>query len=98
MKSRATTTGILAGLLFSLLSASVSLAAGAEGNVRMSRIERAQAVTSRASAARRVATFKSEKTDSWLCAYVSPFFCTLFPTLTTTPDPPKSPTPVRGRN
>jgi len=94
MKSRVTTTGILAGLLFSLLSASVSLAAGAEGNVRMSRIERSEAVTSRATAERRVATFKSEKTDSWLCAYVSPFFCTIFPSLT----PAKSPAPpVRGR-
>ncbi len=99
MKSRITTTAIVAGLLFSLLSASVSMAAGAEGNVRMSRIERADAVSTRATAARRVETFRSEKTDSWLCAYVSPFFCTnLFPTLTTTPDPPKSPTPVRGRN
>ncbi len=100
MKSRALTTAIAAGLLFSLLSASVSMAAGAEGNVRMSRIERADAVSSRTTAARRVETFRSEKTDSWLCAYVSPFFCTnLFPTLTTTPDPPKSPTtPVRGRN
>ncbi len=75
------------------------MAAGAEGNVRMSRIERAEAVTNRATAARRVETFRSERTDSWLCAYVSPFFCTsLFPTLTTTPDPPTTPTtPVRGR-
>ena len=96
MKSKTTTKAILAGLLFSLLSASVSMGgAGAEGNVRMSRIERAQAVTSRATAERRVATFKSEKTDSWLCAYVSPFFCTIFPTLT----PAKSPsTPPRGRS
>ncbi len=99
MKSKTTITAItVAGLLFSLLSAEVSMAAGAEGNVRMSRIERAGAVTSRATAARRVETFKSERTDSWLCAYVSPFFCTsLFPTLTT-PDPPTTPTtPVRGR-
>jgi hypothetical protein len=100
MKSKTTITAIVAGLLFSLLSAEVSMAAGAEGNVRMSRIERAGAVTARATAARRVETFKSERTDSWLCAYVSPFFCTsLFPTLTTTPDPPTTPTtPVRGRN
>ena len=98
MKSKTTITAIVAGLLFSLLSAEVSMAAGAEGNVRMSRIERAEAVTNRATAARRVETFRSERTDSWLCAYVSPFFCTsLFPTLTT-PDPPTTPTtPVRGR-
>ncbi len=100
MKSKTTITAIVAGLLFSLLSAEVSMAAGAEGNVRMSRIERAGAVMARTTAARRVESFKSERTDSWLCAYVSPFFCTsLFPTLTTTPDPPTTPTtPVRGRN
>ncbi len=97
MKSKANLTAVVAGLLFSLLSAQVTMAA-AEGNVRMSRIERAQAVASRAAAPRRLETFKSEKTDSWLCAHVSPFFCTdLFPKLTTTPEPPKS-TPVRGRN
>ena len=98
MKSKTTTKAILAGLLFSLLSASVSMGgAGAEGNVRMSRIERAEAVTSRATAPRRVESLRSEKTDSWLCLYVSPFFCKdLIPTLPTTPDSP-SPAPLRGR-
>ncbi len=96
MKSRATTTALVAGLLFSLLSADTLTASGAEGNVRMSRIERAQAVSSRATAPRKVETFKSEKTDSWLCANVSPFFCSLFPSLPNTPAPTK--TPVRGRN
>lgn len=97
MKSRRITKPILAGLLFSLLSASVSMSAtGAEGNVR--RIERAKAVETRATAARRAEAFRSEKTDSWLCAYVSPLFCTsLVPTLTTTPEPPTSAAPVRGR-
>jgi hypothetical protein len=97
MKSKATAKAILAGLLFSLLSASVSMTAGAEGNVRMSQIERAGA--SRATAARRIKEFRSEKTDSWLCLHVSPFFCNgLFPTLPTTPDPPKNPAqPDRGR-
>ena len=96
MKSKATTKAVLAGLLFSLLSASVSLGAS-EGNVRMSRIERSDAVTSRNNTARRVEPFRSEKTDSWLCIYVSPFFCKdLIPTLTTTPDAPSS-TPTRGR-
>jgi hypothetical protein len=97
MKSKTMTKAVLAGLLFSLLSASVSLGAS-EGNVRMSRIDRADAVTSRATAPRRVETLRSEKTDSWLCVYVSPFFCKdLIPTLTTTPDSPSSPAPTRGR-
>ena len=100
MKSRATVKAILAGLLFSLLSASASMAAGAEGNVRMSRIEKAGTVASRATSARRTETFRSEKTDSWLCLHVSPFFCNgLFPTLPTTSDSPKAPAqPVRGRS
>ena len=99
MKSKGMAKPILAGLLFSLLSACVSMSAtGAEGNVRMSRIERAKAVETRATAARRAGTFRTEKTDSWLCAYVSPLFCTsLVPTLTTTPEPPPSTAPVRGR-
>ena len=94
MKSRTKITAVAAGLLFSLLSASISTASSAEGNVRMSRIERAQAVTSRANAPRKVETFKSEKTDSWLCAHVSPFFCDLFPKLEPAPAPQ---TPNRGR-
>jgi hypothetical protein len=100
MKTKATAKAILAGLLFSLLSASASMAAGAEGNVRMSRVEKAGAVASRATAARRIETFRSEKTDSWLCLHVSPFFCNgLFPTLPTTSDPPKAPAqPDRGRH
>jgi hypothetical protein len=100
MNSKATARAILAGLLFSLLSVSASMAAGPEGNVRMSRIERAGAVASRATAARKIETFRTEKTDSWLCLHVSPFFCNgLFPTLPTTPDPPKtSSQPARGRN
>jgi hypothetical protein len=99
MEPKTTAKVILAGLLFSLLSASVSMAADAGGNVRMSRIERAGAVQSRAAAPRRVETFRSERTDSWLCVHVSPFFCTgLFPTLPTTSDSPKAPAqPVRGR-
>lgn len=96
MKSRTVSKGILAGLFFSLLSAGIATASGAEGNERMSRIERAGAVAERRAESRKVEKFKSEKTDSWLCSYVSPFFCDSFPTLTTTPEPAKSPN--RGRN
>ncbi len=98
MKSKGVSS-IVSGLVFSLLSAGVSQAAVTEGNVRMSRIERASAVTQVRAESRRVESFKSEKTDSWLCAYVSPFFCSAFPTLSTSPAPPANPSaPVRGRN
>ncbi len=99
MKSKSTTKAILSGLLFSLLSAAVSTAAGAEGSERMSRVERSAAVAARTAAARRTDSFRSERTDSWLCVHVSPFFCTgLVPTLPTTPESPaNTATPVRGR-
>ena len=99
MKLKGVSKGILIGLVFSLLSASVSMGAGAEGNVRMSRIERAGSVQSQRTVSRKTESFRSEKTDSWLCNNVSAFFCTsLFPTLST-PDPPPttSSTPLRGR-
>ena len=97
MRTKAISKGILAALVFSLLSASVSLGA-AEGNVRMSRIQKAETVANRNQTSRKTETFRSEKTDSWLCVNVSAFFCSnMFPTLST-PDPPASPsTPVRGR-
>jgi hypothetical protein len=99
MKGKAVSKGILAGLVFSLLSAGVSMGAVAEGNVRMSRIERAATVTSRRAESRRAETFRTEKTDSWLCNYVSPFFCTVFPTLSSSPSPDAAKgTPTRGRN
>jgi hypothetical protein len=99
MKRKTVSTGILAGLVFSLLSAGVAMGAGAEGNVRMSRIERAASVQSRRAESRKMETFRTEKTDSWLCNYVSPFFCTsLFPTLPS-PNTPQTPsTPARSRN
>ena len=99
MKSRAVSKGILTGLVFSFLSAGVATAAGAEGNERMSRIERAEQVAQRSVTSRRTESFRAEKTDSWLCANVSPFFCTsLFPTLNPAPSRPASPsTPPRGR-
>jgi hypothetical protein len=99
MKRKPVSIGILTGLVFSLLSAGVAMGAGAEGNVRMSRIEKAAAVDSRRAVSRTTETFRTEKTDSWLCNYVSPFFCTnLFPTLSSSPTTPQSPsTPLRGR-
>ena len=98
MKSRRVSIGIVGGLVFSFLSAGFAIAGGAEGNERMSKIERAAQVQERSHTARKSETFRTEKTDSWLCNYVSSFFCAdLYPTLApaTTPAPP---TPVRGRN
>jgi len=44
--------------------------------------ERAQ-VAQRAQQAKANVPFQTEKTDSWLCLYVSPFFCSnLYPSLT----------------
>jgi hypothetical protein len=95
---RAISRGILTALVFSLLSAGVSMGANAEGNVRVSRIQKADTIASRNQTSRKTETFRSEKTDSWLCVNVSAFFCSnVFPTLST-PDPPTSPSaPVRGR-
>ena len=100
MKSRKVSIGIVGGLVFSFLSAGVATAAGAAGNERMSRIERAGQVEERRIQSRKAEKFRTEKTDSWLCSYVSAFFCTsAFPTLTTAPEPPNNPAvPYRGRN
>ena len=98
MKSKVVSS-IVSGLVFSLLSAGASQAANTEGNVRMSKIERAGAVTQVRAESRRARTFRTEKTDAWLCAYVSPFFCSNFPTLSTSPSAPANPSaPVRGRS
>jgi len=97
MRTKAISKGILAALVFSLLSAGVSTGA-TEGNARMSRIQKADTVTSRNQTSRKTETFRSEKTDSWLCVNVSAFFCSnMFPTLSTPDPPPSNSTPVRGR-
>ena len=38
--------------------------------------------------------FKTEQTDSWLCTYVSPFFCSSIPSVAATPE---TTTSRRGR-
>ena len=96
MKSRRASIGIVGGLVFSFLSTGVATASGAGGNERMSRIERSVQTQQRVQTSRKAEAFRSEKTDSWLCNYVSAFFCSVYPTLT--PEPQKSPAPNRGRN
>jgi hypothetical protein len=99
MKSRRASISIVGGLVFSFLSAGFAIASGAEGSERMSKIERAAQIQERSQTSRKAETFRSERTDSWLCNYVSSFFCTnLYPPLTTTPDPKAPSTPYRGRN
>ena len=98
MKSRKVSIGIVGALVFSFVSAGAASAAGAGANERTSKIERAGQVEQRHTQTGKSETFRSEKTDSWLCNYVSAFFCTsMFPTLTTAPEPPAA-TPKRGRN
>jgi hypothetical protein len=40
--------------------------------------------------------FKTEQTDSWLCMYVSPFFCSSIPSVVAAPQP--TTTSRRGRH
>jgi len=99
MKSRKVSIGIVGGLVFSFLSAG-AMVAGTAGNERTSRIDRADQVQARHTQTRKEEKFRTEKTDSWLCTYVSAFFCTsAFPTISAAPDPPSHPAvPFRGRN
>ena len=99
MRSRKGSKGIVAGFVLSFLSAG-AMVAGTAGNERTSKIERAGQVQARGTQSRKSETFRTEKTDSWLCSYVSAFFCTsAYPTLTTSPESPANPAvPYRGRN
>jgi hypothetical protein len=45
----------------------------------------------------RIVSFKPERTDSWLCEYVSPFFCSTIPTVVATPQPGPASLKQRGR-
>lgn len=83
------TKTLAAGLISSALFAGTAFAADG-------RMQSQKSTTSRraASEGSRVVGFKTEQTDSWLCQFVSPFFCSSIPTAaqagTTT-------TRVRGR-
>ena len=85
---------IAAGVLGTVLFAGVTL--GAE--IRM-QTERPGARRATASAATRgrVVEFKPEGTDSWLCTYVSPFFCDVIPTVSNTAPAPGTAMAQRGR-
>jgi len=79
MMSRAIGRIVLSGCL-SLALAGLALAAPPQRPVPQR--ERAQ-VAQREQQAKANVQFQTEKTDSWLCLYVSPFFCSnLYPPLT----------------
>ena len=81
-----------AGLLGSVLFAGVAFGAPA------ARMQTRPIATRSAAVPRgRVVAFKPERTDAWLCTYVSPFFCDLVPTATSPPDPGTA-TVQRGRH
>jgi hypothetical protein len=42
--------------------------------------------------------FKTDQTDSWLCTYVSPFFCSSIPSVVAAPQPGATTTTRRGRH
>jgi hypothetical protein len=74
-----------AAILASMLLAAPAF--GAESRARVAARGR-----SAQPAPQKVVTFKTERTDSWLCNNVSVFFCTdLFPKLTTTQNGAGSP-------
>ena len=82
---------IAAALLGATLFTGIAL--GAEARMQTQR----PVATRSASVQRgRVVGFKPEGTDSWLCQYVSPFFCEYVPTVTAAPQPSAA-TTQRGR-
>ena len=86
---------IAAGVLGTVLFAGVTL--GAETRMQTERAG-ARRATANATTRGRVVEFKPEGTDSWLCTYVSPFFCDVVPTASNTAAPaPGTAMAQRGR-
>ncbi len=95
MKSNA---WIAAAITASMLTAGTAVA---ESGVKLESRARVQTVRARTAPApaRRVIAFQTARTDSWLCNYVSVFFCSdVIPQLnTTTPNELTSRVPDRSR-
>jgi hypothetical protein len=85
---------IAAGVLGTVLFAGVTL--GAENRMQTER-PGARRSTATASTRGRVVEFKPEGTDSWLCTYVSPFFCDYVPTASAAAPAPGTAMAQRGR-
>ena len=90
---RSITSGILGTVLF----ASVTL--GVENRMQTERpvAKRSATATSATPTRGRVVEFKPEGTDSWLCTYVSPFFCDAAPTISNSTTTPGTAMAERGR-
>ena len=86
---------IAAGVLGTVLFASVSL--GVEARMQTERPGARRATANASTSRGRVVEFKPEGTDSWLCAYVSPFFCDVVPTASSTAATPGTAMAQRGR-
>lgn len=83
---------LAAGLISSAVFAGTAFAAAD------SRMQSQKTMTSRRTATEspRVVDFKTERTDSWLCINVSPFFCSAVPTVAP-PQAGTTTTRTRGR-
>jgi hypothetical protein len=92
------TRTLAAGLIGSVLFAGAAFGAG-EKMTAQERMTAQRTTVSRRVAADgpRVVGFKEERTDSWLCEYVSPFFCPSIPTVVVSPQPGPTTTNPRGR-
>ena len=83
------TRTLAVGLMGSALFAGAAF--GADGRMTAQRSNANRRVTSEGP---RVVAFKADRTDSWLCENVSPFFCSSIPTVVSTP---QGAAPSRGR-
>jgi hypothetical protein len=78
------------------LIGSVLFAGAAFGAVDRMTTEKSMAGKRTTTQGPRRVDFKTEQTDSWLCTYVSPFFCSSIPSVAATPQPGAT-TSRRGR-
>jgi hypothetical protein len=86
-------TTLAAGLISSAFLAGTAY--GAENRMAAERsLARGRSTTQ---GPRRV-EFKTDQTDSWLCTYVSPFFCSSVPSVVADPQPGTTSTSRRGRH
>jgi len=88
MWKRTLATGLISSALFA------GAAFGAENRMRA---QRSMEIRRVAVESPRVVSFKPDRTDSWLCEYVSPFFCSTIPTVVATPQPGPASPKQRGR-
>jgi len=95
MNRKRASTAVLATMASMFLMASAAM--GADARPARESVARVSPDVGGRTEARRAATFRTERTDSWLCNYVSPLFCSnLVPTIEVQPAAPST-TPQRGR-